>query len=109
MPRPEAKPCAAMKGRRDDSRFFHSKALAKCFFSVTRPPREEANPAGRGLGRLPRRVHSDPVMAKLPVIAVSAYTDGDYEQRALRSACAAALREPCTPTEVTRQLHRFLP
>ncbi len=48
-------------------------------------------------------------MAKVPVIAVSAYTDGDYEQRALRSGCAAALRKPCTPTEVMRELQRFLP
>ena len=50
----------------------------------------------------------DGAMARVPVIAVSSYTDGDYEGRALRSGCTAALRKPRTPDELTGTLRRFL-
>ena len=50
----------------------------------------------------------DPQMRDVPLIAISAFTEGNYEQRALQSGCTAALRKPCSPQEVARQLNSFI-
>ena len=50
----------------------------------------------------------DPQMRDVPLIAISAFTEGNYEQRALQSGCTAALRKPCSPQEVARQLSSFI-
>jgi two-component system cell cycle response regulator len=50
----------------------------------------------------------DPQMREVPLIAISAYTEGDYERRALESGFTAALRKPCTPQEVARELSAFI-
>jgi two-component system cell cycle response regulator DivK len=47
----------------------------------------------------------DPFMRHVPLIAISAFTEGDYERRALRAGCAAALRKPCSPAEVSREIY----
>ena len=51
----------------------------------------------------------DVAMKTVPVIALSAYTDGNYEQRARNAGCVAALRKPSSPDEVLRELQRHLP
>jgi two-component system cell cycle response regulator DivK len=51
----------------------------------------------------------DPSMQKVPVIALSAFTEGDYETRALQAGCASALRKPCAPDVVVREIERLLP
>jgi two-component system cell cycle response regulator DivK len=51
----------------------------------------------------------DPAMKTVPVVALSAYTDGNYEERALRAGCTAALRKPSSADEVIRELERLLP
>jgi two-component system, cell cycle response regulator DivK len=51
----------------------------------------------------------DPVMARVPVIAVSAYTDGGYKERAIRSGCSLALEKPCTPGELAASIRAVLP
>ena len=50
----------------------------------------------------------DPQMRDVPLIAISAFTEGNYEQRALQSGCTAALRKPCSPQEVARKLSSFI-
>ena len=50
----------------------------------------------------------DPTMAKVPIIAISSYTEGDYEVRALRAGCASALRKPCSPNDVAVEISRIL-
>jgi CheY-like chemotaxis protein len=50
----------------------------------------------------------DPVMKNIPVIALSAYTDGNYEDRALRAGCSAALRKPASADEVVVEIERLL-
>jgi len=50
----------------------------------------------------------DPQMREVPLIAISAFTEGDYEKRALQSGCTAALRKPCSPQEVARELNAVI-
>jgi CheY-like chemotaxis protein len=50
----------------------------------------------------------DPAMRAVPVIALSAHTEGNYQERALRAGCAAALRKPASADEVVREIERLL-
>ena len=50
----------------------------------------------------------DPQMREVPLIAISAYTEGDYEKRALEAGFNVALRKPCTPQEVAQKLSAFI-
>jgi CheY-like chemotaxis protein len=50
----------------------------------------------------------DPAMREVPLIAISAFTEGDYERRALAAGCTAALRKPCSPQEVVRHLSEVI-
>ena len=50
----------------------------------------------------------DPQMRDVPLIAISAFTEGNYEQRALQTGCTCALRKPCSPQEVARKLSSFI-
>ena len=52
---------------------------------------------------------SDPIMKAIPVIALSAYTEGNYQDRAREAGCAAALRKPASADEVVREIERLLP
>ena len=50
----------------------------------------------------------DPQMREVPLVAISGFTEGDYEKRALQSGCVAALRKPCSPAEVARELSAII-
>jgi CheY-like chemotaxis protein len=50
----------------------------------------------------------DPQMREVPLIAISAYPESDYEKRARESGFTAALRKPCSPQEVARELSAFI-
>ena len=50
----------------------------------------------------------DTAMRHVPLIALSAYTEGDYEQRALAAGCVAALRKPSSADEILRTIERVL-
>ena len=51
----------------------------------------------------------DEKMKDVPVIALSGHVEGDFEKRARRAGCAAALRKPASADEVVRLIDRLAP
>lgn len=56
-----------------------------------------------------RRIKDDPLLADVPVLALSALAMPGERQRALDAGCAAHITKPIDPVEFTEQLRHWLP
>lgn len=55
-----------------------------------------------------RMLKSAPDTAGIPVIVVTAHTDPETKQRAHATGCDAFLRKPVAPSQLAREVERFL-
>jgi two-component system cell cycle response regulator DivK len=50
----------------------------------------------------------DPSMSRVPVVAISAHSNPDYESRALAAGCQMALSKPCGGRELLAAIRKVL-
>ena len=57
---------------------------------------------------LVRRMRSDALLAKVPVICLSGYSDDGHERRALDAGVDRILQKPCLPDKLTQAAQTLL-
>ena len=55
-----------------------------------------------------RRIKANPLLQRIPIIAVTAYDRGSHEAREIASACDGFLSKPFNPTELLDAIQGFL-
>jgi len=55
-----------------------------------------------------RRILSTPQLSKIPIIAISAHCEGEWERRARAAGCAECVKKPVHPTQLHDVIERYL-
>ena len=55
-----------------------------------------------------RRIHDIPYLARVPVVAMSAYCDTDWAELAKNAGCEECISKPLEPETIDAIIHRYL-